>query len=289
MLAHGDAAANFSGKSISISNFVFNGPSSISLINGSDYTFNGNQWDPQLEVSARNIVSRHYNTITVDIAIPDFTSLRGSMKYGSRSALGGGEFSYGPDDLGIYFSGTGVTGVGVTQGDLYSIFDANADALGNGETVTLTLPISGEFESGAEITGVKVMLTYGGEAANFSGKSISISNMELSLALTHVAAKEATVTTKGNNEYYYCENCGKYYADNKGETEILETATVILAGGDFDGDDNVGASDSVMLKKCLFDDAVDFTNPNNGDINGDGNVDILDYVILSNAILDSAE
>ena len=45
--------------------------------------------------------------------------------------------------------------------------------------------------------------------------------------LTLVEAKDATVTEQGNIKYYYCENCGKYFADEDGTKEISLRETVI--------------------------------------------------------------
>ena len=45
--------------------------------------------------------------------------------------------------------------------------------------------------------------------------------------LTLVEAKDATVTEQGNIKYYYCENCGKYFADVAGTKEISLGKTVI--------------------------------------------------------------
>jgi len=45
--------------------------------------------------------------------------------------------------------------------------------------------------------------------------------------LTLVEAKDATVTEQGNIKYYYCENCGKYFADVAGTKEISLSETVI--------------------------------------------------------------
>ena len=35
----------------------------------------------------------------------------------------------------------------------------------------------------------------------------------------------------GNTEYWYCEGCGKYYADAEAKTEITQASTVIPATG----------------------------------------------------------
>lgn len=46
-----------------------------------------------------------------------------------------------------------------------------------------------------------------------------------------VEAKEATCTEKGNQAYYYCTSCGKYYSDEKGLNNIKLENTVIPAKG----------------------------------------------------------
>ena len=48
---------------------------------------------------------------------------------------------------------------------------------------------------------------------------------------TLVAAKDATCTEPGNNAYYVCDNCGKYFSDEAGENEIELSSTVIPAAG----------------------------------------------------------
>ena len=44
--------------------------------------------------------------------------------------------------------------------------------------------------------------------------------------LRHVEAKAATKTDEGNIEYWYCEGCGKYFADGDATKEISKEATV---------------------------------------------------------------
>lgn len=46
-----------------------------------------------------------------------------------------------------------------------------------------------------------------------------------------VVAKEATCTEKGNQAYYHCTSCGKYYSDEKGLNNIKLEDTVIPAKG----------------------------------------------------------
>ncbi len=46
-------------------------------------------------------------------------------------------------------------------------------------------------------------------------------------SLKHVEAKAATKNADGNIEYWYCEDCDKYFADAKAENEITKADTVI--------------------------------------------------------------
>ncbi len=48
-------------------------------------------------------------------------------------------------------------------------------------------------------------------------------------ALTKTNATLATCTENGNIEYWSCSSCGKYYADQNGETEITISDTIIAA------------------------------------------------------------
>ena len=52
-------------------------------------------------------------------------------------------------------------------------------------------------------------------------------------SLEHFPAKPATKTAEGNIEYWYCEDCGKYYSDKGGITEIEKASitTAKLEGG----------------------------------------------------------
>ena len=44
--------------------------------------------------------------------------------------------------------------------------------------------------------------------------------------LKHIDAKAATVAEEGNIEYWYCEDCNKYFSDAAAKTEITKAATV---------------------------------------------------------------
>lgn len=58
-----------------------------------------------------------------------------------------------------------------------------------------------------------------------------------------VAAKAATADTFGNNEFYRCTNCGKYFSDDKAENEITDLSTLyILKIGMEDNEENRAAA-----------------------------------------------
>lgn len=48
--------------------------------------------------------------------------------------------------------------------------------------------------------------------------------------MTATAEKAATCTKDGNTAYWYCEDCGKYFADKDGKTETTLEKTVVKAG-----------------------------------------------------------
>ena len=47
----------------------------------------------------------------------------------------------------------------------------------------------------------------------------------------HIPKKDATCTEYGNEEYWICENCGKYFGDANGDTEIEKDSWIISAIG----------------------------------------------------------
>ena len=47
--------------------------------------------------------------------------------------------------------------------------------------------------------------------------------------MVHTPKKDATCTVDGNEEYWTCETCGKYFSDANGNTEIAEDSWIISA------------------------------------------------------------
>ncbi|MCD8309381.1 MAG: hypothetical protein LUD19_05935, partial [Clostridia bacterium] len=71
------------------------------------------------------------------------------------------------------------------------------------------------------------------------------SNTEHVHSMTHYSAVDATETTDGNTEYWYCSGCGKYFSDSNGKTEISQSETVIPAtGSDSTDSGSSGSGDS---------------------------------------------
>ena len=58
------------------------------------------------------------------------------------------------------------------------------------------------------------------------GESYGELNANNHTDLKHIEAKAATKTAEGNTEYWYCEDCNKYFADKNGNKEITKADTV---------------------------------------------------------------
>lgn len=72
------------------------------------------------------------------------------------------------------------------------------------------------------------------------GETYGEVNAKNHAGLTHVPAKAATKKTEGNIEYWYCKDCGKYFADKAAAKEILKADTVLkkLADSPKTGDES---------------------------------------------------
>ena len=58
------------------------------------------------------------------------------------------------------------------------------------------------------------------------GKSYGSLDLNSHADLKHIAAKAATAAAEGNIEYWYCEDCNKYFSDAAATKEITKAATV---------------------------------------------------------------
>ena len=68
-------------------------------------------------------------------------------------------------------------------------------------------------------------------AQDGSGVSASCSVTVTHGKMVHIPKKDATCTEYGNEEYWICENCGKYFGDANGDTEIAKDSWILNAIG----------------------------------------------------------
>ena len=68
----------------------------------------------------------------------------------------------------------------------------------------------------------------------------------------HNEAKAATKDTEGNIEYWYCESCGKYFADAEATKEIKKADTATAKLPDDSKPPKTDDNSSVMLWAVLF-------------------------------------
>ena len=73
-------------------------------------------------------------------------------------------------------------------------------------------------------------------------------------ALIHVEAKEATTAAEGNREYWYCDGCGRYFADATAAEEITKADTITAKLKDDSQKDpaKTGDSSNVLLWIALL-------------------------------------
>lgn len=83
-----------------------------------------------------------------------------------------------------------------------------------------------------DICGKTISLHKGGEATCCERSICDICGQEYGelskhLNLKHIEETKATTTSAGNKEYWYCEECNKYYSDEDGLNEISKEDTII--------------------------------------------------------------
>ena len=84
------------------------------------------------------------------------------------------------------------------------------------------------------------------------GKAYGKLNANNHTSLKHIDAKAATKTAEGNIEYWYCEDCGKYYADADATKEIQKVDTVTAKLSDASRSPQTGDHSHLMLWIALL-------------------------------------
>lgn len=97
------------------------------------------------------------------------------------------------------------------------------------EDGTVTANAVGKTIVTATVTAKDEVAGYGGFSMNYStAVEVTEENPPAHVHnLTKVEGKEPTCTAAGNMEYWYCEECGKYFADQDAVTEISEKDTIL--------------------------------------------------------------
>ena len=93
------------------------------------------------------------------------------------------------------------------------------------------IPLTGPFVE-FDVTKENATCAKEGEVLRTCYKCGKVVSEKISVApdnhtdLKHIDAKAATKTAGGNIEYWYCEDCGKYFADAAATKEIKQADTV---------------------------------------------------------------
>lgn len=151
----------------------------------------------------------------------------------STTTITGGAYSTAPTE---YVSGeeTVISHTGTDSGTVYvvgsqeEINAAVGELAQNGSKIDV---VKGDAELTVSIEGVEV--------TNSGNGTVSVNNQEVEVGepvITHanvqkVEEKAPTCTEAGNKAYWYCEECGKYYADAELSQEIAREDTIIAPTG----------------------------------------------------------
>lgn len=129
--------------------------------------------------------------------------------------------------VGFRFAGDGTELAFTAKDDLYTAKVSASDL----ESGTMTVYASAKLKDGFVITGEKEVTVLenhvGGTATCTEKAKCKFCNKEYGDIdpnnhgkLTHIDKVDATHDKEGNIEYWYCEECGKYFGDKDGTKEI---------------------------------------------------------------------
>ena len=119
-----------------------------------------------------------------------------------------------------YLAGTNLNAVGQSDSSGKTTKTESKTAAEFADGTVLNLLINGRADSEHPWYETCIYL----EAA---GKTLPVFKWQHQHQLTHVLAKDPTMSEVGNIEYWYCPVCGKYFADANGDHEITQAETVI--------------------------------------------------------------
>lgn len=163
----------------------------FALTAGTSYSFNGDEWNPQLTVpvTEKKVDSSKYKYLTLKLTCADAEKIINASAASnvSRSNTTTDDITYGPDGNGnymplrIYFTGTDIGTIGVTKPDFENALGAVSDRLKNGETTTVSFKLTNteKFVSTSVITGINFMVSHSNNVADIVDIPISFSDIRL--------------------------------------------------------------------------------------------------------------
>lgn len=159
-----------------------------------------------------------------------------------------------PEGITLTVNGGELTGDVPASGVIYKVIGVSLDkdnlVLNQGEETTLNATITPQnatdqtlkwassapgvaaLDAGGKVTAVAegaAIITVKTADGEFTDTcSVTVNHIH---TLRHTEFKDATCTDAGNEEYWACETCGKYFSDAEGKTGIFLADTVIPAKG----------------------------------------------------------
>lgn len=191
-------------------------------------------WDA-LDIAAEDVKDGIILTLsfTVDKDVKANTKLNVKLSYQSGNII-----DNEMNDIPVSISNGSITVIDYIPGDINS--DGNVDLkdvtlirrLVTGYNVTANKSAA-DVNGDGEITMKDVVLIrrYVVDAEGYGVTLVPGGSNVHTHKMTATAEKAATCTDDGNTAYWYCEDCGKYFADKDGKTETTLERTVIKSDG----------------------------------------------------------
>ena len=133
-----------------------------------------------------------------------------------------------------------------SSGETYKCIDENKDHKCDVCNGLISKCVDLNKNHKCDICGKTISSHKGGEATCVNDAICEICGQEYGelgkhLNLKHIEETKATSTSEGNKEYWYCEECDRYYSDKDGLNEISKEDTIIerLKDDNTNKDDNV--------------------------------------------------
>lgn len=168
--------------------------------------------------------------------IPSGASL--TIPEGTTLTVNGGELTGNVPESGVIYKVIGVSldkdNLVLNQGEETTLIATIAPQNATDQTVELVSSAPGvaSVDAGGKVTAVAkgtAIITVKTADGEFTDTcSVTVNHTHI---MSRTEFKDATCTEAGNEEYWTCETCGKYFSDADGNTEMSVSDTVISAAG----------------------------------------------------------